>query len=35
VFPIAHERSRRRRDREVAELRAALAWYLPRSYDGR
>ncbi|MDX8140991.1 serine/threonine-protein kinase [Lentzea sp. BCCO 10_0061] len=35
VFPVAHERTRRRRERDVAELRAALAWYLPRSYDGR
>ncbi|GLZ28869.1 hypothetical protein Lesp02_10590 [Lentzea sp. NBRC 105346] len=35
VYPVAHERSRRRRERDVAELRAALAWYLPRSYDPR
>ncbi|TWP51072.1 serine/threonine protein kinase [Lentzea tibetensis] len=35
LYPVAHERSRRRRDRDTHELRAALAWYLPRAYDPR
>lgn len=33
VFPIAHERRRHRRDHEVRELRAALAWYGRTTYD--
>jgi eukaryotic-like serine/threonine-protein kinase len=33
VHPVAHQRSARRRAREVRELRAALAWYAPRVYD--
>ncbi|GDY33313.1 serine/threonine protein kinase [Gandjariella thermophila] len=33
VHPVAHERFRRRRAREVRELRAALAWYAPKVYD--
>jgi serine/threonine protein kinase len=33
VIPVAHDRRRERRAREVRELRAALAWYAPRVYD--
>ncbi len=33
LFPVAHERWRRRRSREVRELRAALAWHGPHCYD--
>jgi serine/threonine protein kinase len=33
LFPIAHERRRKRRAREVRELRAALAWHAPQAYD--
>ncbi|GAA1356540.1 serine/threonine-protein kinase [Saccharothrix algeriensis] len=35
VYPISHERYRKRRDRDVAELRSALAWYGPSVYDAR
>lgn len=35
VFPIAHEQRRRRRERDIQELRATLAWALPRAYDPR
>jgi hypothetical protein len=34
VFPVGHEHRRRRREREVRELQAALAWYGPAHYDG-
>ncbi|MFC6093511.1 serine/threonine-protein kinase [Saccharothrix lopnurensis] len=33
VYPISHERYRKRRDRDVAELRSALAWYASNTYD--
>lgn len=33
VYPIAHERPRPQRVREVRELRAALAWYAPGAHD--
>lgn len=33
VYPIAHERPRPHRVREVRELRAALAWYAPAAHD--
>lgn len=33
VYPISHERYRKRRDRDVAELRSALAWYGAGAYD--
>jgi hypothetical protein len=33
VFPVGHEHHRRRREREVRELRAALAWYGRAHYD--
>lgn len=33
VFPIAHERLHRRRQVDVREIRAALAWYGGRAYD--
>lgn len=33
VYPVAHERPRRRRVREVRELRAALSWYAPQAHD--
>jgi eukaryotic-like serine/threonine-protein kinase len=33
VFPVGHERRRPRRNREVRELRAALAWYGRTVYD--
>ena len=33
VIPVAQDRRRERRAREVRELRAALAWYAPRVYD--
>lgn len=33
VYPIAHERPRLRRLREVGEMRAALAWYAPQVHD--
>ncbi|RKT53976.1 serine/threonine-protein kinase [Saccharothrix australiensis] len=35
VYPISHERYRKRRERDVAELRSALAWYGPTAYDPR
>ncbi|MBB5959401.1 serine/threonine protein kinase [Saccharothrix tamanrassetensis] len=35
VYPISHERYRKRRERDVAELRSALAWYGPTVYDAR
>ncbi|MEU4804777.1 serine/threonine-protein kinase [Actinosynnema sp. NPDC023587] len=33
VYPISHERYRKRRERDVAEVRSALAWYAPTAYD--
>jgi predicted Ser/Thr protein kinase len=33
LFPVGHERRRRGREREVRELRAALAWYGRGAYD--
>ncbi|UVS79888.1 serine/threonine-protein kinase [Actinokineospora sp. UTMC 2448] len=33
VYPIAHEKQPRRRERELAELRAALAWYGRSAFD--
>ena len=33
LYPVAHERRRGRRTREVRELRAALAWHGPHAYD--
>jgi hypothetical protein len=33
VYPIAHERPRPQRAREVRELSAALAWYAPGAHD--
>lgn len=33
VFPVGHEHRKRRRKREVRELRAALAWYGKTVYD--
>jgi hypothetical protein len=33
VYPISHERYRKRRDRDVVELRSALAWYGSSTYD--
>ncbi|MFE2753277.1 serine/threonine-protein kinase [Actinosynnema sp. NPDC059335] len=35
VYPISHERYRKRRDRDVVELRSALAWYGSAAYDPR
>jgi hypothetical protein len=35
VYPISHERYRKRRDRDVVELRSALAWYGSSVYDPR
>ncbi|MBW4716979.1 serine/threonine protein kinase [Saccharothrix sp. SC076] len=35
VYPISHERYRKRRERDVAEIRSALAWYAPDAYDAR
>jgi eukaryotic-like serine/threonine-protein kinase len=35
VYPISHERYRKRRDRDVVELRSALAWYGASVYDPR
>jgi hypothetical protein len=35
VYPISHERYRKRRDRDVVELRSALAWYGSTVYDPR
>ncbi len=35
VYPISHERYRKRRDRDVVELRSALAWYGSSAYDPR
>lgn len=35
VYPISHERYRKRRDRDVVELRSALAWYGSAVYDPR
>ncbi|WP_433271844.1 protein kinase domain-containing protein [Actinosynnema sp. CS-041913] len=35
IYPISHERYRKRRERDVAELRSALAWYGPTVYDPR
>ncbi len=35
IYPISHERYRKRRERDVAELRSALAWYGPTVYDAR
>jgi hypothetical protein len=33
LFPVAHERRKRHREREVRELRAALAWHGPQAFD--
>jgi hypothetical protein len=35
MYPISHEKSQKRRDQDVVELRAALAWYASASYDPR
>ncbi|MEU5696806.1 serine/threonine-protein kinase [Actinosynnema sp. NPDC020468] len=35
VYPVSHERYRKRRDRDVVELRSALAWYGGSTYDAR
>ncbi|MFI9817481.1 serine/threonine-protein kinase [Saccharothrix variisporea] len=35
VYPISHERYRKRRERDVAEIRSALAWYGSSVYDPR
>ncbi|GGP71671.1 serine/threonine-protein kinase [Saccharothrix coeruleofusca] len=35
VYPISHERYRKRRERDVVELRSALAWYGSAVYDPR
>ncbi|GAA0206568.1 hypothetical protein GCM10010492_00030 [Saccharothrix mutabilis subsp. mutabilis] len=35
VYPVSHERYRKRRERDVAEIRSALAWYGPSVYDPR
>jgi len=35
MYPISHEKSQQRRDQDVVELRAALAWYASASYDPR
>ncbi|GAA2667547.1 Serine/threonine protein kinase [Actinosynnema pretiosum] len=33
MYPISHERHGKRRDRDVVELRSALAWYGGAAYD--
>ncbi len=33
VYPVSHERYRKRRERDMAELRSALSWYGSGAYD--
>ncbi|MBB4967134.1 serine/threonine-protein kinase [Saccharothrix violaceirubra] len=35
VYPVSHERYRKRRERDLVELRSALAWYGTKVYDPR